>query len=45
LLLAAVISLVGWVVTVGALGEQGEANNAVTAARPNEGAGHVPAQV
>ena len=42
LLLAALFSLIGWVVTVGALGERTEAGGAV--AQPNEGAGHVPVE-
>ena len=44
LLLAVLLSLIGWVVTVGALGMQGEASGAVSVAQPSEGAGHVPAQ-
>lgn len=44
LLLAVLFSLIGWVVTVGALGERGEASGAVSAAQPSEGAGHVPAE-
>lgn len=42
LLLAALLSLIGWVVTVGALGEPVGAVGAV--AQPNEGPGHVPAE-
>ena len=44
LLLAGLFSLIGWVVTVGALGERGEASGAVSGAQPSEGAGHVPAE-
>ena len=44
LLLAALFSLIGWVVTVGALGEGDEAGGTVSVAQPNEGAGHVPAE-
>jgi hypothetical protein len=44
LLLAVLFSLIGWVVTVGALGERGEASTTVSAAQPSEGAGHVPAE-
>jgi hypothetical protein len=44
LLLAVLFSLIGWVVTVGALGERGEASGAVSVAQPSEGAGHVPAE-
>jgi hypothetical protein len=44
LLLAVLFSLIGWVVTVGALGEQGEASGTVSVAQPSEGAGHVPAE-
>jgi len=44
LLLAALFSLIGWVVTVGALGERGEATGGVASAQPNEGPGHVPAE-
>jgi hypothetical protein len=44
LLLAGLFSLIGWVVTVGALGERSEASGAVSVAQPSEGAGHVPAQ-
>lgn len=44
LLLAALFSLIGWVVTVGALGGSGEASSTVSAAQPSEGAGHVPAE-
>jgi cytochrome bd-type quinol oxidase subunit 1 len=44
LLLAVLFSLIGWVVTVGALGERSEASGAVSIAQPSEGAGHVPAQ-
>jgi hypothetical protein len=44
LLLAALFSLIGWVVTVGALGERGEASGAVSVAQPSEGTGHVPAE-
>ncbi len=42
LLLAALFSLVGWVVTVGAIGERGGESRAVSVDEP-EGAGHVPA--
>jgi hypothetical protein len=44
LLMAVLFSLIGWVVTVGALGARGEANGAVSVAQPSEGAGHVPAE-
>lgn len=44
LLLSVLFSLIGWVVTVGALGERGEASVAVSVAQPSEGAGHVPAE-
>jgi hypothetical protein len=44
LLLAALFSLIGWVVTVGALGERGVASSTVSVAQPSEGAGHVPAE-
>ncbi|MEK6407864.1 MAG: hypothetical protein AABN34_12955 [Acidobacteriota bacterium] len=44
LLLAALFSLIGWVVTVGALGSRGEAAGTVSVAQPSEGAGHVPAE-
>jgi hypothetical protein len=43
LLLAVLFSLIGWVVTVGALGERSEASG-VAVAQPSEGAGHVPAE-
>jgi len=42
LLLAALFSLIGWVVTVGALGMRGDTDAKVT--QPIEGAGHVPAE-
>lgn len=42
LLLAVAFSLIGWVVTVGALGELSDPNIAV--ASENEGTGHVPAE-
>ncbi len=44
LLLAVLFSLIGWVVTVGALGERGDASGVVSVAQPSEGAGHVPAE-
>jgi hypothetical protein len=44
LLLAAVFSLIGWVVTVGALGELNGEGNAASLPQPNEGPGHVPAE-
>lgn len=44
LLLAVLFSLIGWVVTVGALGERGEAGGTVSVAQPSEGTGHVPAE-
>jgi hypothetical protein len=44
LLLAALFSLIGWVITVGALGEQGHASGTVSVTQPNEGPGHVPAE-
>jgi magnesium-transporting ATPase (P-type) len=44
LLLAVAFSLIGWVVTVGALGELSDPNIAVGIANENEGTGHVPAE-
>ncbi len=44
LLLSVLFSLVGWVVTVGALGERGEATGTASVAQPGEGAGHVPVE-
>jgi hypothetical protein len=44
LLLAAAFSLIGWVVTVGALGELSDRTNEVRVANENEGTGHVPAE-
>jgi hypothetical protein len=44
LLLAALFSLIGWVVTVGALGDLNDAGSAVSLPQPNEGPGHVPAE-
>lgn len=44
LLLAVAFSLIGWVATVGALGELSEAKGAVNVAQTNEGPGHVPAE-
>jgi hypothetical protein len=44
LLLAVLFSLIGWVVTVGALGERGEASGIVSVAQPNKETGHVPAE-
>jgi hypothetical protein len=44
LLLAVLFSLIGWVVTVGALAERGEVSGAVSVAQPSEGAGHVPTE-
>lgn len=44
LVLAALFSLVGWVVTVGALGELSESTSAVSAAQESEGTGHVAAE-
>jgi magnesium-transporting ATPase (P-type) len=44
LLLAATVSLTGWVVTVGALGELSEAKGAINVAQTNEGPGRVPAE-
>lgn len=44
LLLAVFFSLIGWVVTVGALRERGEASGTVSVAQPSEGTGHVPAE-
>jgi hypothetical protein len=44
LLLAVAFSLIGWVATVGALGELNEAKEAVNVAQTNEGPGHVPAE-
>ena len=44
LLLAVLFSLVGWVVTMGALGDRGQASGTVGVAQPSEGTGHVPAE-
>jgi len=44
LLLAGLFSLIGWVVTVGALGDRGTTSGLVAAAQASEGAGHVPAE-
>src|SRR5215813_5279413 len=44
LLLAAVFSLVGWVVTVGALANRGEETLTTQSSQANEGPGHVPAE-
>jgi hypothetical protein len=44
LLFAAAFSLIGWVVTVGALGELSDRSNEVRVANENEGTGHVPAE-
>ena len=44
LLLAALFSLIGWVVTVGALTEQVQPGSEVNVTQPNEGTGHVPAE-
>jgi hypothetical protein len=44
LLLAMLFSLVGWVVTVGALGELRKAKSAADEAQTSEGTGHVPAE-
>jgi magnesium-transporting ATPase (P-type) len=44
LLLAVAFSLIGWVVTVGALGELSDPSIAVGIANENEGTGHVPAE-
>jgi hypothetical protein len=44
LLLAVAFSLIGWVATVGALGELTEAKGAVNVTQTNEGPGHVPAE-
>ena len=44
LLLAVASSLIGWVATVGALGELSEAKGAINVARTNEGTGHVAAE-
>jgi hypothetical protein len=44
LLLAAVFSLVGWVVTVGALANRGEEILTPQSTQANEGPGHVPAE-
>jgi hypothetical protein len=44
LLLAVAFSLIGWVVTVGALGELSDPSIAVRIANENEGTGHVPAE-
>jgi len=43
LTLATLLSLIGWVVTVGALGKQDE-RGAAAVAQPSQGAGHVPAE-
>jgi hypothetical protein len=44
LILAVLFSLIGWVVTVGALGERVDASGMVNIAETSEGAGHVPAE-
>ena len=44
LLLAVLLSLIAWVVTVGALGERGEAGRGVAVSQPSEGTGHVPVE-
>jgi hypothetical protein len=44
LLLAVAFSLIGWVATVGALGELGHSSLEARAAQASEGAGHVPAE-
>jgi magnesium-transporting ATPase (P-type) len=44
LLLAVAFSLIGWVATVGALGELSDAKGAINIAQTNEGPGHVPAE-
>lgn len=44
LLLAVLFSLIGWVVTVGALGESADTSRTVSAGQPSKGAGHVPAE-
>ena len=44
LLLAALFSLIGWVVTVGALGGRCAAGGTISVAEPSEGAGHVSAE-
>ena len=44
LLLAALLSLIGWVVTVGALGDRSDPSGAISLAERNEGSGHVPAE-
>lgn len=44
LLLAVAFSLIGWVATVGALGDLCEAKGAVNVTQTNEGPGHVPAE-
>lgn len=44
LLLAVAFSLIGWVATVGALGELSQATAAVNVTQTNEGPAHVPAE-
>ena len=44
LFLAVLFSLIGWVVTVGALGEREDASCMVSIAETSEGTGHVPAE-
>ena len=44
LLLAALFSLIGWVVTVSALGNRGKTSGAVSVPQSNEGPGHVAAE-
>ena len=44
LALAVALSLVGWVVSIGALGELSYGSQATTAAQPSQGSDHVPAE-
>ncbi|HJZ69275.1 MAG TPA: hypothetical protein VKF81_14220 [Blastocatellia bacterium] len=44
LVLAVFFSLIGWVVTVGALGELSYTSRTVSAAQPSQGTDHVPAE-
>jgi magnesium-transporting ATPase (P-type) len=44
LALAVLFSLIGWAVTVGALGELSEGSSTVSVAQASEGTGHVPAE-
>jgi len=44
LVLGAVFSLVGWVVTLGAMCRLREPDTTANVAQPSEGTGHVPAE-